>query len=111
MSISVSAFLHLDSGKTVVVDGNTVVDAENYSILRAMYYGAGSLIGIKGGVEGRVLIVINQGATFPAAHYYDSEADQSDPENRLALESGAYSVAANGRIFLVYLMGYWREIK
>lgn len=116
MSLTLGTFLAFPATPTnVALDGRTVLDPGSASVLRVTFNAdtANSyLCGIKGGVDGRVLVLINaSGAAMKVAHDYDAEATVADQTERIRIESGAYTIGDNGTKLLIYVgTGYWQMV-
>lgn len=115
MSLTLGTFMAFPATPTdVTVDGRTVIDPGNASIVRitAINDAANSyLVGISGGVEGRVVFVINATAsTLKVSHDYDAEATVATVTDRLRMESGAYTILADGVKMCLYVANVWRLV-
>lgn len=115
MSITLGAFMTFNATPTnVTIDGRVTIDPDTASIVRVTVLNDPTnswLSGIAGGVDGRLLFLINaSGATLQVAHEYDAEASVALPANRLRMETGTYSLLNNAAKVLIYTGTYWRFV-
>jgi len=116
MSLTLGTFMAFPATPTSVgLDGRTVIDPGSASIVRVTSNADAAnsyLCGIKGGVDGRVLVLMNaSGASMKVAHDYDAEATVADQTERIRIESGAYTIGDNGAKLLIYIgTGYWQMV-
>jgi hypothetical protein len=110
MGISFGTYLRLNASKSEFVDGPTRLDPGTASVVNLRAQIDAKLTGIKGGVEGRLLMLINVGATLDVMHYYDADASR-EPTEGIACESGTFQLPANGLMLLVHHGGLWRHVR
>jgi hypothetical protein len=110
MGVTLGTYLALPDEVSVTLDGTqAVIDPGDASVVRVTgVVGTPTLVGILGGVEGRWLQVLNDSAGSFDLEQFSPETAEA---NRIAAESGPFSVGANGQLWLLYAFGMWRNIE
>lgn len=113
--MNAATFLSFTDSVSVTVDAvSAVIDPGNADAVIVTHVGDHAnfyLAGIKGGVQGRVLVLANlSGGTLNLAHDYDAQAIKALPTERLLMESGPFGLTTDAVKLLQYVSGVWRVI-